>query len=125
MKKILTIASVIAAGAGTMYETPSFGLTLPDLGGGTVTFCMKISDCQKSNSKYCCLTGETSTEYTCPTGWTLNSTNKTCSRADTTGSDETGAYKTSYGTCDATENTYNCYRGSMTSEGSTCMMVIS
>lgn len=107
-----------------MYETPSFGLTVPDLGNITVTICQKFSECQKLGNKYCCPTGSTGTEYTCPAGWTLNSANKTCSRADSTGSDETGSYEMSYGTCDATEETHKCYKGSLTSEDGTCILVI-
>ena len=56
----------------------------------------------------CCETGETKTETTCPSGWTLF--DGVCQRSDTsTGSDSTGSYTISYTSCEPEQNIFDCY----------------
>lgn len=71
--------------------------------------CVDLNTClENAASGYCCCNSGTShSEYYCDAGYTLSGT--TCSRADTTGSDETGTYVISYGTCDAHLLEYDCY----------------
>lgn len=71
--------------------------------------CMDVVEClENAASGYCCCAnGETQTDISCPSGYTAVGT--TCTRADTTGSDETGTYVISYGTCDAILSTTDCY----------------
>ena len=71
--------------------------------------CVDLNTClETAASGYCCCNSGTShSEYYCDSGYTLSGT--TCSRADTTGSDETGTYVISYGTCDAYLLEYDCY----------------
>ena len=57
----------------------------------------------------CCPTGETTTvtttSYSCPSGYTMDTSSKICSRSATTGSDATGSYTVTYDDCYATERT--------------------
>jgi len=70
--------------------------------------CMDIEEClNTAPAGYCCCTnGQTGSSYSCPDGYTLSGT--TCSRADTTSSDETGTYVISYDTCNATVSLITC-----------------
>lgn len=71
--------------------------------------CNTNAKCGTSLNPCCCPTGETTTTYTCPTGWIYNISQKHCSRISTSGSDSTGYYTQTYGTCDGTPNTQACY----------------
>ena len=71
--------------------------------------CMDVVEClENAASGYCCCAnGQTKTDVACPSGYTAVGT--TCTREDTTGSDKTGTYVISYGTCDAILSTTDCY----------------
>ncbi len=76
--------------------------------------CMSSTNCMAfcKAGNYCCLTGETGTEKTCPSDWSLSLDKSTCTRTATTGSDAKGYYTQNYGTCDPDITTYNCYKTS-------------
>lgn len=89
------------------------GLIVP--GHGALTLCQSLSDCSKGSWTYCCPTGQNGTSYTCPDGWFYRSTSGLCERlgsTSTTGSDSTGTYTETYGTCSPQTSTYKCYEGS-------------
>jgi len=65
-----------------------------------------ITDCDKILQLYCCETGQM--QWNCPEGWHASGT--TCTRDQTTGSDDIGYYTQTYGTCDASR--LPCYKGS-------------
>ena len=81
-------------------------IVMPNLAHAT---CMEVVEClENAASGYCCCAnGQTKTVVGCPSGYTAVGT--TCTREDTTGSDETGTYVISYGTCDATVSIIDCY----------------
>lgn len=81
-------------------------IAVPNLARAT---CMTVVECLESapDGYCCCASGETLTNIYCPSGYTAVDT--TCTREDTTGSDETGTYVISYGTCDATVSTLDCF----------------
>ncbi|MDE6477808.1 MAG: hypothetical protein K2L94_01000 [Alphaproteobacteria bacterium] len=63
--------------------------------------------CSSTVKQYCCPNSQTDTVYSCPMGWTLSGT--TCVRnGTTTGSDSTGTYEISYGSCDAESRKVQC-----------------
>ncbi len=74
--------------------------------------CSDSSQCTRTAmlncQKYCCKTGLTGTDTSCPDGWTANAAG-TCTRNSVSGSDSTGYYTQNYGTCDATVTEYDCY----------------
>lgn len=83
-------------------------IAMPNL-AHAATVCIDVVTClERAASGYCCCAnGETQTDIACPSGYTAVGT--TCTREDTTGSDKTGTYVISYGTCDATLSTKDCY----------------
>ncbi len=89
--------------------------------------CLTYDECATTAAlrciQYCCQTGNTGTEYTCPDDWSYNSTSGLCERDNTIGeSDSTGWYIPDYGTCAATTSTYDCFKTSSTSS-TTCLSV--
>lgn len=73
--------------------------------------CMTDAECSSHAlcTDFCCPSGSTTTSYTCLYfGW-LPDADGTCKRAATTGSDDKGYTQTTYGTCNATKRTENCY----------------
>ncbi len=72
-----------------------------------------ISSARVGCREYCCPTWETQTEYTCPDYWAYNSISGLCERLGSgSGSDSTGAYTTTYTSCEPTTSTYDCYEPS-------------
>lgn len=78
------------------------------------TSCYSRTTC-RTTKPYCCPNGETDTREVCPDGWTLSS--GICSRvSDDAGEDDKGYLAIEYGTCSPTEEEYDCYVGSDSSE---------
>ena len=79
-----------------------------------LTLCMSADQCLNfatAAKPCCCPDGKTKIVYNCPSGWAVSGT--TCVRTGTSNaSDSTGAYETSYGTCDATPETIQCHEAS-------------
>lgn len=73
-----------------------------------VTSCYTVTDFNNEcTSGSCCPDGNYMLEYSCPSGWTLSGT--TCVRnGSTTGSDSTGTYTLTYGSCDASSTRQKC-----------------
>ena len=107
MKKILTVGVVIT--------------TLVPLYARAALNCMSKWDCSdKLKSGCCCPTGETGTDVSCPSGWSLS--NGVCTRASTSGSNAAGTYTKTYGTCSPTESApYDCYTISLSNTGARCI----
>ncbi len=83
---------------------------------GAVTTCMSYENCTKSmlcsGDAMCCPTGNMGTTKSCPTGWGLSGS--TCTRSATNGSDSSGYYTQTYGTCNPKETSFACYEISTT-----------
>ncbi len=84
--------------------------------------CLTITECKERSLKpYCCPTG--AFKNSCPDGW--HSSGSTCTRDQTTGSDNIGYYTQTYGTCAADK--VPCYKGSNTqmqnSDGEYCIEI--
>lgn len=60
-----------------------------------------------STNNYCCQV-RTDTTYSCPLGWSVSGTS--CVRSNGEANDAKGYYNATYGTCDATKTTKNCYK---------------
>ncbi|MBQ8728977.1 MAG: hypothetical protein IJY77_01655 [Alphaproteobacteria bacterium] len=77
-----------------------------------VVSCMSLETCSSSTIEgaCCCPTGGTGIAYSCPSGWTINSSKTSCERSSETGSDSTGSYTLTYTSCSPTQSTYDCYR---------------
>ena len=73
-----------------------------------VSSCYTVTDFNtECTSGSCCPNGNYMLKYSCPSGWTLSGT--TCVRSgSTTGSDSTGTYKLTYGSCDAVSRQEGC-----------------
>lgn len=82
--------------------------------------CQRSEICCMGYTGYCCPTGEYGTIKTCPDGWYLN-TSDICARSDSTGSDTTGYYTVTYGTCNPTTKKYPCFERRSVSSSSECM----
>ncbi len=95
---------------------------LPNTGNAALTLCQSSANCIANTSfKCCCPTGSTGTLNTCPTGWTYDAFTSLCERSGTTGSDTKGYYTQSYTTCEPTTVTYDCYSGTNTPSGLSCI----
>jgi len=124
--KFITAAGALMA---LWLIPPTNAIAAIDLDGFTpITVCRTLSLCKSSATSacktYCCPTGETQTDYTCPTNWVYDLLSGVCKRSgSSSGSDSKGSYTTTYGTCAATTSTYDCYETSdsatVTIDGST------
>ena len=107
-KKILSTAIIALAGV-VSYNSAHAALPIAcntQIQAGML--CANTSD-------YVCPTGETGTNYSCPSGWLYKPTTGLCERSgSSTGSDSSGSYTTTYGTCDPETTTYPCYKVSST-----------
>ncbi|MBP3340568.1 MAG: hypothetical protein J6L47_02795 [Alphaproteobacteria bacterium] len=77
-----------------------------------IVSCLSLESCSVSlfDGACCCPTGSTGTTYSCPSGWTINSSKTSCDRSSETGSDSTGSYTLTYTSCSPETSTYDCYR---------------
>ena len=76
--------------------------------------CMTSTQCRRFTTKpYCCPNGNTGTTDVCPDDWILNISTGLCYRiSDDAGEDDKGYMEIQYGTCEPTEDEYQCYVGS-------------
>ena len=64
-----------------------------------------------------CSTGDTGTEYSCPSGWSYSSLSGECERLSVSGSDAKGSYTDYYDTCEPSTSEYPCFELSGTDTG--------
>lgn len=112
MKKQLLLSGIFTFLIFISYN--SWGVMPP------ITTCQTEQQCCFGYSGYCCATGEFGTTLSCPSGWSLN-LNNICARNNTTGSDTTGYYTITYGTCAPNESSYACFEHATPSGTSDCL----
>lgn len=113
MKKHMILSGIFISLIFISYN--SWGVMPP------ITTCANETRCCSGGyTGFCCATGEFGTTLSCPSGWTLN-LNNICARPNTTGSDTTGYYTITYGTCAPDEIPYACFERATPSGTSDCL----